>query len=180
MSPTNNDSQLNSNCPPDCNLPNPEFPPSNEVPHPPTPVPLPPTKSTSTSDTTCNQSSPTTTSLVTTRSSTGSSFHVIRTECAKKKDDRSRFKNSAYVVAFYISFHTVNLRVTYVMKKINPPPFRPLVAFWWGESCYFLSSMRNTAINASCGTSTEPTDFMRFFPSFCFSSSLRLREMSPP
>ena len=33
---------------------------------------------------------------------------------------------------------------------------------------------------ASWGTSTRPTRFMRFLPSFCFSSSLRLRVMSPP
>src|SRR5581483_4403845 len=38
----------------------------------------------------------------------------------------------------------------------------------------------STARNASCGISTFPTRFMRFLPSFCFSSSLRLREMSPP
>ena len=38
----------------------------------------------------------------------------------------------------------------------------------------------STARNASCGISTLPTRFMRFLPSFCFSSSLRLREMSPP
>ena len=38
----------------------------------------------------------------------------------------------------------------------------------------------STARNASCGISTLPTCFMRFLPSFCFSSSLRLREMSPP
>jgi hypothetical protein len=37
-----------------------------------------------------------------------------------------------------------------------------------------------TARNASCGMSTWPTRFMRFLPSFCFSRSLRLREMSPP
>ena len=37
-----------------------------------------------------------------------------------------------------------------------------------------------TAMNASCGSSTLPTCFMRFFPSFCFSSSLRFRVMSPP
>ena len=40
--------------------------------------------------------------------------------------------------------------------------------------------MLSTARNASCGTSTPPTCFMRFLPFFCFSSSLRLREMSPP
>jgi hypothetical protein len=38
----------------------------------------------------------------------------------------------------------------------------------------------STARNASCGMSTLPILFMRFLPSFCFSSSLRFREMSPP
>jgi acyl-CoA thioester hydrolase len=42
------------------------------------------------------------------------------------------------------------------------------------------SSTFSTARKASCGISTDPTCFMRFLPSFCFSSSLRLREMSPP
>jgi len=37
-----------------------------------------------------------------------------------------------------------------------------------------------TARKASCGISTRPTFFIRFLPSFCFSSSLRLRVMSPP
>src|SRR5882724_2303446 len=38
----------------------------------------------------------------------------------------------------------------------------------------------STARKASCGMSTWPTRFMRRLPSFCFSRSLRLREMSPP
>ena len=41
-------------------------------------------------------------------------------------------------------------------------------------------SWESAAMKASCGTSTEPTIFIRFLPSFCFSSSLRLRLMSPP
>ena len=41
-------------------------------------------------------------------------------------------------------------------------------------------SAPRAAINASWGTSTRPMAFMRFLPSFCFSSSLRLRVMSPP
>ena len=48
-------------------------------------------------------------------------------------------------------------------------------------AAHFLSSFRlSTARNASCGTSTPPTCFIRFLPFFCFSSSLRLRVMSPP
>ena len=42
------------------------------------------------------------------------------------------------------------------------------------------SSTFRMAMNASCGTSTLPMFFMRFLPAFCFSSSLRLRLMSPP
>lgn len=38
----------------------------------------------------------------------------------------------------------------------------------------------STARNASCGISTRPTRFIRRLPSFCFSSSFRLREISPP
>ena len=38
----------------------------------------------------------------------------------------------------------------------------------------------STARNASCGISTVPTCFIRFFPFFCRSRSLRLRLMSPP
>ena len=41
-------------------------------------------------------------------------------------------------------------------------------------------SERSTATKASWGMFTLPMVFMRFFPSFCFSRSLRLREMSPP
>ena len=48
------------------------------------------------------------------------------------------------------------------------------------HDCLLPWPMLSTARNASCGTSTAPTCFIRFLPAFCFSSSLRLREMSPP
>ena len=44
----------------------------------------------------------------------------------------------------------------------------------------FSSPVDRAAMNASWGTSTRPTIFIRFLPSFCFSRSLRLRVMSPP
>ena len=43
-----------------------------------------------------------------------------------------------------------------------------------------VSFRLSTARKASCGTSTPPTCFIRFLPAFCFSSSFRLRVMSPP
>ena len=41
-------------------------------------------------------------------------------------------------------------------------------------------SIFNAARNAVCGISTRPNWRIRFLPSFCLSSSLRLRLMSPP
>ncbi len=43
-----------------------------------------------------------------------------------------------------------------------------------------IGQVFSTSMNASCGMLTVPNDFIRFLPSFCFSSSLRLRVMSPP
>ena len=45
---------------------------------------------------------------------------------------------------------------------------------------FYSSSSFSTDINAFCGTSTLPIWRIRFFPSFCFSSSFFLREISPP
>ena len=52
------------------------------------------------------------------------------------------------------------------LKILNPPPYS--------------SPIFSTAKKASCGMETLPICFIRFLPSFCFSSSLRLREISPP
>jgi hypothetical protein len=43
-----------------------------------------------------------------------------------------------------------------------------------------VSPVLRAAMKASWGTSTRPTIFIRFLPSFCFSSSFRFRVMSPP
>lgn len=48
------------------------------------------------------------------------------------------------------------------------------------RSTHRQSSSRSARMKASGGISTEPRLFMRFLPSFCFSSNLRLRVTSPP
>ena len=61
----------------------------------------------------------------------------------------------------------------------------------WGRSPFSLDARRwtldalglhafSTSMKASCGMFTEPNDFIRFLPSFCFSSNFRLRVISPP
>src|SRR5690554_605794 len=67
-------------------------------------------------------------------------------------------------------------------RRIRDRTLPPLVAVHLNLLYYFFfsTSPESAAMNASCGTSTRPTIFMRFLPSFCFSSSLRLRVMSPP
>ena len=45
---------------------------------------------------------------------------------------------------------------------------------------YLSSPILRAAMKASWGISTLPNWRMRFLPAFCFSSSLRLRVMSPP
>ena len=42
------------------------------------------------------------------------------------------------------------------------------------------SSSFSTDINASCGTDTDPSCLIRFFPSFCFSKSFFFLVISPP
>ena len=64
-------------------------------------------------------------------------------------------------------------------------PTRTAILYSSTHRSYFLvlstdESVESAAMKASCGTSTRPTIFIRFLPSFCFSSSLRLRVMSPP
>ena len=65
-------------------------------------------------------------------------------------------------------------------RQLDSRPVEPV------GTTYFLPlspgppSEESAAMKASWGTSTRPTIFIRFLPSFCFSSSLRLRVMSPP
>ena len=50
----------------------------------------------------------------------------------------------------------------------------------WARALAHEPYSLRAARNASWGISTEPTRFIRRFPAFCFSRSLRLRLMSPP
>ena len=60
-----------------------------------------------------------------------------------------------------------------------PPSILPASAQHYA-SARAQSRSLSTAMNASCGTSTEPSIFIRFLPAFWRSRSLRLRVMSPP
>ena len=75
------------------------------------------------------------------------------------------------------------------LKRKHPSsPLWSLLAYHAGKRSlhsYFLSVfpvsvVESAATKASGGTSTRPTIFIRFLPSFCLSSSLRFRVMSPP
>ena len=88
------------------------------------------------------------------------------------------------------SDHPTHARSDHRQNPPTPPPPRhprttpPGVA--GGSDSYLLAlavsptSVDSAATKASWGTSTRPMVFIRFLPSFCFSSSLRLRVMSPP
>lgn len=64
----------------------------------------------------------------------------------------------------------------------NPIPLERLTLTYYRISMIYTTSFSNRkmAMNASWGTSTLPTDFIRFLPSACFFSNFFLRVMSPP
>src|ERR1019366_5856769 len=65
----------------------------------------------------------------------------------------------------------LDLLLSYAKRKFESPESASRTRHW---------STFRMARNAFWGISTVPTCFIRFLPSFCFSSSFRLREISPP
>ena len=67
-------------------------------------------------------------------------------------------------------------------SAISPSGWRKIAAIPQDATrlCAIQASIFKAAKNALCGISTLPNWRMRFLPSFCFSSSLRLRLISPP
>ena len=72
-------------------------------------------------------------------------------------------------VRVYCDFYCDYFKETGTIAVISDSPF-----------IIYSSSSFKTLMKASCGTSTDPTCLIRFLPSFCFSSSFFLREISPP
>ena len=62
-------------------------------------------------------------------------------------------------------------------RDVEIQPERPVPIT---KSAHFSSSSFSTAMNASVGICTVPSERIFFLPSFCFSSSFFLRVMSPP
>ena len=52
--------------------------------------------------------------------------------------------------------------------------------FFGNEPAPVVYHALSTLMKASWGILTEPMDFIRFLPAFCFSNSFRFREISPP
>ncbi len=69
----------------------------------------------------------------------------------------------------------------YLSLPVNGPYTGPVRSLLYHKgTAQGYSPILRTLRKASCGISMLPTCFIRFLPSFCFSSSLRLRVMSPP
>ena len=62
----------------------------------------------------------------------------------------------------------------------NLPDYFYKVLIFLFLNSYYSSSIESTDKNASCGTSTLPTIFILFLPSFCFSNSFLFLDTSPP
>src|SRR5690348_17082632 len=97
-----------------------------------------------------------------------------------------RFLSGGQMTGHSGIFRACHRRPSPESPKINRPSTRStvqLISRNLGDYLFGLSddeSVESAATKASCGTSTRPMVFIRFLPSFFFSSSLRLREMSPP
>ena len=67
---------------------------------------------------------------------------------------------------------------TLIIIALAAAPQSVIPSSYFGRESVWV--VESAATKASWGTSTRPIVFIRFLPSFCFSSSLRLRVMSPP
>ena len=95
----------------------------------------------------------------------------INTSSRRKEQADSRF-GDLHISAFLASQFRLNAHRAKCLFEL------PASAQKLGQ--LLSSPTLSTARKASWGISTRPIRFIRFLPSFCFSRSFRLREMSPP
>jgi len=112
-----------------------------------------------------------------------SSLNMIVYDHLVSETDEPNRKESYVPDGDYEGFVWQNGQWLHVNKVFNATLQEGQIHFHSSILSYLLfsySSSLRTARKASCGISTFPTWRIRFFPSFCFSNSFLLREMSPP
>ena len=111
---------------------------------------------------------------------------VLRCSCWGLCFCQGELKNSAQLLWLATMRLELKTEVTDLRHRIVLPRFfsrQGFIGMKLSHAHFFFPSsspVSSTARNAFWGMSTEPIDFIRFLPSFCFSHSLRLRVMSPP
>jgi hypothetical protein len=104
---------------------------------------------------------------------------VILGHLARQQIRRTGERGDGMAVAgLVLGYLGIGIWTLIIIVLATRPQGLPRAGSYFGrESVCVLES---AATKASWGTSTRPMVFIRFLPSFCFSSSLRLRVMSPP
>lgn len=88
---------------------------------------------------------------------------------------------NAIVALYQLSYGPILKPETGNQKPESSDKLSPVNCFRLLVSAFCYSSpIFSAARNALCGIVTLPISRMRFLPFFCLSSSLRLRETSPP
>ena len=110
----------------------------------------------------------------------GHGDHAANGSAGANGDSLKRLRMCAVIVSVNSSSRCLEQNQNHWCKLAKPGGCNPRALsiryFFFPSS----SPVSSTARKAFCGMSTEPIDFIRFLPAFCFSQSLRLRLMSPP
>ena len=84
------------------------------------------------------------------------------------------------VIKIVVLLCTLIFVISYIQSYFPPERTKKILGRFHGITAYIYFSVFKTVKNASGGTSTDPTIFILFLPSFCFSSNFLFLDTSPP